>query len=627
MNEQQDGPAGSAASALPAFDAQGLDFAYRTGHARQSLQVLADVSLALRPGAILGLAGESGCGKSTLALALMGFTPRNGTVLAGTVRCHGQDLIGQKPAALRKIWGRRVAYLPQDTSTALNPAMRVGRQIGESLAMHRGLRRAAARAAAAELLASVGIPAPAAALYRYPHQFSGGQQQRIAMALALAAEPEVLILDEPTTGLDVTTQARINELIASLVRDRSVATLYVSHNLALLSQICDDLIIMYGGRIVETGKARGMFAAPRHPYTAALIRAVPSVAEKRVPVGIPGLPPRGVVQDACGYLDRCDYAAPVCQVTVPLLDIGGGRAVRCVRSTHVAGRTRPPGPEAEASAQSQLGPEVDPSGQAHGAAPVLEADHLRFIYRHRGHETVAVSDLSFSLARGRALGVAGESGSGKSTLLRLLAGLIRAQSGGMRLNGADLAGSVGARPMAARRDIQLVFQNPDATLNPRHTIFQVLARPIQLFRPEVAAAERRQLAADVLARMRLDPDVIDRYPAQLSGGQRQRVALARALVAEPKVLLCDEVTSALDVSVQATVLELLIELKEQAGVALVMVTHDLGVLRSIADDVIVMERAQVCEAGPAETVLTAPSHPYTVRLLAAVPRAAEALNV
>jgi peptide/nickel transport system ATP-binding protein len=624
MTEQPGEPAGSTASAQLAFDARGIDFAYRSGHSRQSLQVLADVSLALRPGAILGLAGESGCGKSSLALALMGFTPRNGVVLAGSVLCHGSELLRRKPAALRQIWGRRVAYLPQDTSTALNPAIRIGKQIGESLATHRGLRGAAARSAAAELLASVGIPGPAAALYRYPHQFSGGQQQRIALALALAAEPEVLILDEPTTGLDVTTQAKVNELIASLVRDRSVATLYVSHNLALLAQICDDLMIMYGGRIVETGKAREVFAAPRHPYTAALIRAVPTVAERRVPLGIPGLPPRGVIQDACGYIDRCDFAAPECRITVPLLEIGGGRAVRCVRWAEVAAQARQPGTGSAAIASSGSG--TGRHGPGNGA-PVLEADQLHFSYRHRGHETVAVNDLSFSLARGRALGVAGESGSGKSTLLRLLAGLIPAQSGAVRLNGVDLPGSVRARPVAARRDIQLVFQNPDATLNPRHTIFQVLARPIQLFRPEVAAAQRRQLAVEVLARMRLDPDVIDRYPAQLSGGQRQRVALARALVAEPKVLLCDEVTSALDVSVQATVLELLIELKEQAGVALVMVTHDLGVLRSIADDVLVMEQAQVCEAGPAETVLTTPSHPYTARLLAAVPRATEVLNV
>jgi peptide/nickel transport system ATP-binding protein len=588
-----------------AVGAHDLSIAYRSrgGSARQ---VVADVELALQPRRIVGLAGESGCGKSTLALALAGYRAPGAEVIAGAVELGEETLSGAPIRRLRKIWGARVAYMPQDTSTALNPALRIGRQITEPLRAHEQLSRAAATARATELLERVGIPEPAQAMRRYPHQFSGGQQQRIALAIGLVCDPEVLILDEPTTGLDVTTQARVNELILALARERGMATLYVSHNLTLLATICDDLAIMYAGEIVERGPAREVFLAPRHPYTAALIAAVPAIGAAAPPHGIPGRPPAAVVPGACGFAARCRFAQEPCMTSLSLVQIAPGREVRCARAADL---------DVAVGAAAPTTRRV----RAGGAAPLIEAREVACVFRHRGHETVALGGVSVELAAGATLGIAGESGSGKSTLLRVLAGLLAPTGGELRYRGERLARLASGRPRETRRTIQMVFQNPDATLNPRHTILQSLERPLQLFRPDASGAQRREIAGTMLERVGLGPDYLGRFPRHLSGGQRQRVALARALVAEPDVLLCDEVTSALDVSVQASVIELLAELREERGLALVFVTHDLGVLSAVADEIVVLERGAVRESGPADEVLQRPTHPYTVDLIASLP--------
>jgi peptide/nickel transport system ATP-binding protein len=587
-----------------ALSARELSIGYRVHGGRR--EVVAGVSLELRRERIMGLAGESGCGKSTLALTLAGYRSPGAEVIAGGVSFEDTELTRAPVRRLRSLWGARIAYMPQDTSSALNPALRVGRQLVQPLRVHRRLSNAAATAHAIELLDHVGIPDPQPAMRRYAHQFSGGQQQRIALAIGLVCDPEILILDEPTTGLDVTTQARVNDLILRLARERGMATLYVSHNLALLATICDDLAIMYGGEIVERGPAREVFTAPRHPYTAALIGAVPAIGGAR-PSGIPGRPPAVVVHGACGFADRCGLRADGCEVDVPLVDIAPGRAVRCVR----AGEIAPAGGAKTAAPAAARAP--------NGGPPLLATERLRCVFRHRGAETVALDGVSVELAAGRTLGIAGESGSGKSTLLRALVGLLRPTSGTMRFGGEPLPAGVGERSSELRRTIQMVFQNPDATLNPRHTIRQSLERPMRLFRPELSAAERRDAAVEMLERVRLGSEVLGRYPRHLSGGQRQRVALARALVAQPQVILCDEVTSALDVSVQASVIELLMELRAERGLALVFVTHDLGVLSAVADDLVVLERGTIREAGPAADVLQRPRHPYTVELIRSLP--------
>jgi peptide/nickel transport system ATP-binding protein len=587
-----------------ALSVEGLSVGYATGSGLR--RVVGDVTLALEQNRIIGLAGESGCGKSTLALTMTGYRSPGAVVMGGIVSFAGIDLLTTGMRQLRRLWGAKLAYLPQDTSTALNPALQIGHQLAEPLKIHRGIRSQIARRQAAELLERVGIPEPEQALGRYPHEFSGGQQQRIALALGFACEPAVMILDEPTTGLDVTTQALINRLILALVRESATATLYVSHSLALLATICDELAIMYGGQIVEFGPARDVFRLPRHPYTAALIAAVPSVTARLRPEGIPGVPPAEVTDDICGFAPRCPFQAEKCLRPIPLAEIDGSRRSRCVRVNEIEMPRRMPAPRSTRRALETI-------------EPLLTVRDLRFVYRRRRHTVVAVQNMSLSLPRGRVLGIAGESGSGKSTLLRGLVGLLRPVGGEMSFRSRPLPPVVSRRQREVRQAIQIVFQNPDATLNPRHTILQILERPLALFRPELAAPERREVARATVAAMRLSPDVLERYPRHLSGGQRQRVALARALVARPEILLCDEITSALDVSVQATIMELLVELCETQKLAIVLVTHDLAVLRSLADELVVMERGHVREAGPADTLLDAPIHPYTRELLASVP--------
>ena len=612
----------------PNLSAHDLSVGYRS---RDGLtQVLADVSIELEPGRILGLAGESGSGKSTLALSLMGYRASGQEQLSGRVDFAGRALSGASIKELRRVWGSRLAYLPQDTATSLNPALTVESQMREVLRRHRGQDGAAAVRRGVEWLERVEIPQPQEAMRRYPHQFSGGQQQRIALAIALSVGPQVLILDEPTTGLDVVTQANINRLIVALVRDAGIASLYVSHNLALLATVCDQLAIMYAGQIVERAPAGQLYAAPRHPYTAALIEAVPTIEADRPPHGIPGIPRLSVPVHMCGFADRCRYRVAACETDIPLVPVGDGRTARCVRVDELPpfepGRNDPvPAAGTAATVRQRAAEAVNAPAPA-----ILAVDGVRCAFRRPGGaEFVAVDGVSLSVPAGRALGIAGESGSGKSTLLRAIAGLVRPADGTISFQGTPLAGLSGQRSVAVRRAIQIVFQNPDATLNPRHTIYQSLERPLKLFRPEVSRRDRREAVAEMLRQVRLSPDLLDRYPRSLSGGQRQRVAIGRALLAQPHVLLCDEVTSALDVSVQASILELLVGLRAERELTVVFVTHDLGVLRAVADEAIVLQNGVVREAGPTVRLLREPHDPYTKDLVSAVPsprRAAEFLS-
>lgn len=590
------------------MEARSLSIGYRQGP--RLAQVLLDVSLDLVAGRIKGLAGESGSGKSTLALALMGYRPAGQVTLDGHVKFEGGRITGASVKRLQALWGSRLAYLPQDTARSLNPALTIERHFIDSLRKHRiGDGHWAERTR--EWLGRVSIPDPERAAKRHPHQFSGGQQQRIALALALSLEPEVLILDEPTTGLDVVTQASVNRLIIDLARQLGVATLYVSHNLALLATICDELAIMYGGQIVETGPAKDVYFRPAHPYTTALVAAVPSIEARTPPRGIPGLPRPTVALDECCFLERCPWAADQCRQPIPLLPVGEDRDARCVRLEEVAWSDRVRA-AAVADVESRPG----------SVSAVLSVLNLTCAFPRPGsrEHLVAVDNVSFEVMPGRTLGVAGESGSGKSTLLGAIAGLIRPAGGEIRLHAELVRGLAGARPASVRRALQIVFQNPDATLNPRHTIEQSLERPLRLFRSGLKAAERRERIVEMIGRVRLSPDLLTRYPSRLSGGQRQRVAIARALLAEPEVLLCDEITSALDVSVQASILELLIELRQAQALAMVFVTHDLGVLRAIADDVVVMQNGAIRESGKADDVLTRPRDSYTIALIDSIPK-------
>jgi peptide/nickel transport system ATP-binding protein len=540
--------------------------------------VVSDVSIRLDPGRITGLAGESGAGKSTLALALTGFIPA-----AGDVRLGGEEVS-------RRMWGAEISHLPQDCSTALNPALRVGGQITEVLRIHhRDVNPA-------DLLARVGLAADV--LRRRPHELSGGEQQRVALVLAVVCDPSVLLLDEPTTGLDARTQAQVVELVATLTRELEIATLLVSHDLTLLAAVCDELYVMYAGEIVERGPAPDVYRDPRHPYTAALLGAVPTIAGDAAPRGLAGSAPSETLGYRCGFADRCPVVTPECLERIDLRPLGSGRQTRCIRDTAPRVTVAP----------------ARPVERPEPIAALLGATGLTCAY----DRVPALADLSFSLGPGVALGVAGESGSGKTTLLRALAGLLKPAAGEMTLSGRPLAPGIKGRSRGELRAIQIVFQNPDSTLNPNHTVEKALGRPLKLFRDDVMPGGRRIAAAEMLERVGLLPRLLDRRPGELSAGQRQRVAIARALAARPEVLLCDEITSALDVSAQAAVLELLAGLRREDGLALVVVSHDLGLLRHVADDLIVLEAGHVREQGPALDVLRNPTDPYTQALVKAL---------
>jgi peptide/nickel transport system ATP-binding protein len=593
------------------LSARGLSAGYRDGAGTR--QILAGVDLDLPENRIVGLAGESGCGKSTLALAMAGYRPPGMRLLGGSVTFRGETITGLSARQLRRYWGRHIAYLPQDTATALNPALRVGRQIAEVFQLHKGLDRRDALAAGADMLGRVGIGDPGRAMHRYPHEFSGGQQQRIAIAIALGPGPEVVILDEPTTGLDVTVQALVNALIVDLIRAERMTALYVSHNLALLSVLCDELRILYAGQVVEAGSAEQVYFSPEHPYTRDLVAAVPHHLDDKPVRGIGGTPPQSVVLDSCAFGPRCGFRTEGCAVPVPLTERPNGREVRCVRAGEPALAT---GRVTDLAAANGASSGLPPAGSP---PPLLAVTGVSVSYTHAGRSMTALDDLSLAIGPGEVVGVVGESGSGKSTLLRALAGLLAPRAGTLEVNGSAVPWPCGRRSQDIRREIQIVFQNPDASLNPRQSVGAIIDHPLRKFRPGLNRDQRIRRIGEVFGQLRLSPDLLERYPAALSGGQRQRVALARALVADPAVVLCDEITSALDVSVQASILELLGELRRASGLAMIFVTHDLGVLRAVADRALVLEAGHVRETGVVSQLLGAPRHEYTAALVRSIP--------
>jgi peptide/nickel transport system ATP-binding protein len=584
------------------LEAENISVAYRRPDGSEGI-VVWRAGFSLRPGTILGLVGESGCGKSTLAAAAIGFHPPGGRILEGSALLEGTDLLQLSLGSLRDVWGVRLAYVSQNAGLSLNPALSIGRQIGHVLQRHLKLRGHKARDRSVELLEAVEIPQPDAALKRFPHEFSGGQQQRIGLAIALTCDPAVLVLDEPTTGLDVTTQARIAALIKARVETAGTAVLHVSHDLALLGSLADEVSVMYGGEIVEHGPTATVLKTPRHPYTRALLAAAPTVSERRNVVGIDGRPPAEVIMDACSFAARCRHVAPAClERHIDATEISPGHRVRCIRlEVSASTATPPPRPVSVPTTERAL----------------LEVDDLWCAYAKAS--TAAVAGVKLSIGPGETLGIVGESGSGKSTLLRSIAGLHPQAQGTMRFDGEKLAPIAVKRGTNLRAAIQIVFQNPDSSLNPRHTIAEILRRPVRLFDKRRSAADERAAILGLLDSVKLPPRILTRYPAELSGGQKQRIAIARAFAARPALLLCDEITSALDTSVQATIVRLLDELAASYGAAVIFVSHDLAVVRTIADRVIVLKDGAICEEAGIEQLFIHPQHPYTRELLGAVP--------
>jgi oligopeptide/dipeptide ABC transporter ATP-binding protein len=583
---------------------------------RGDVHALRDVSFDIAAGEVFGVAGESGSGKSTLAYAIMRDLAPNARVGGGAIRFAGEDLLRLAPDALRRIRGRHIAMVYQDPKSALNPSMRVGQQIAEVLEIHALASRAGAAARALELLGLVNIPDPSAVARAYPHQLSGGMQQRVVIAMALAGDPVLLIMDEPTTGLDVTTQARILELVAGLRHDVGAAILYISHDLAVIAQVSDRVGILYAGELVEAAPATQLFRRPAHPYTRGLLDALPDIDLARAFRPIRGrLPDLTRLPDGCVFAPRCDFVEDACTRGQPAMaTVGSAHAARCLRWETVM--ATPPTPQARRRTR--------PSREI--AAPVARVESLTKHYEEPAALTRwlglarppvhAIDDVTFDVHGGEVLALVGESGCGKTTLGRLLLRLLPPTSGAVsirrRQSGAEITSDA-----EFRRVVRIVFQNPDSSLNPTKRVAAILERPLAI--QGMRGPARRARVRELLEAVRLDAGYLHRLPRALSGGEKQRVAIARAFATGPELVILDEPLSALDVSSQASVVDLLTELRNRLDATYVFISHDLSLVRHLADRIGVMYLGRLVELGRVGEIFRPPYHPYTRALLSSIP--------
>jgi peptide/nickel transport system ATP-binding protein len=587
------------------------------------VKVIEGLSLQVLPGETFGLVGESGCGKSTTASALLGFHPRAARYTRGAVWFESKDILKVPEAEMQKIRGAKISLVPQNPTTALSPGMRVGQQIAETLLNHHYCKDGSeARTRTIELFRQVSLKNPEAILDKYPHQLSGGQQQRTIIAMALACDPKLVVLDEPTTGLDVTTQAQILDLLVELRGRFGITMFYITHNLGVVAQICTRIGVMYAGRLVEVAPTDELFSSPQHPYTQGLIASVPRISRpsRKQTLLLKGLLKRDELPPGCQFAPRCEFVQVRCfQEAQALQTTGEDHQVACWRWQDVPAFNARFDESGDVKDVRQIN--LSPDQQR-----VLRVKDLVIGYGSTGKgrffrkpPIIIVDGISFDILPGETLALVGESGSGKTTVARALNGLTPYTTGEVAFSKAyDLTQPVDKRSDDLLRSVQLIFQNPDASLNPRQRVSKIIGRPLQRFFG-LSGAELRKRTEKLLEDVRLDRSYYDRFPDELSGGERQRIAIARALAAEPTLLLCDEVLSALDVSVQANILELLIELQGRTNIAYLFITHDLAVVRSIAHRVGVLYWGALCEIGRVDEVFNAPSHPYTEMLLKAIP--------
>lgn len=608
------------ARSAPILKVQDLAIAYETR--KGDVQAVRNVSFDIRRGETLGIVGESGCGKSTVAFGIVNFLGRNGRITNGRIVFQGQDLVGRSEEELRRLRGDRIAMVYQDPMQALNPSLRIGEQMTEVLIVHRKMKRKEAEERCIQMLQRVYMPDPANVMRRYPHQLSGGQQQRVVIGMALLNDPALLIMDEPTTALDVTVEAAVLDLVEELQKDFDTAIMYISHNLGVIARVSDSVAVMYAGELVERASVEKVFLRPHHPYTQGLMRCVPRLGMDKASsylYPIKGrVPPPDNLPPGCIFEPRCPYARAECALSRPeLREVAPGHWARCLFAEEVA-----------ASDWASVGevPARLPTMQvAADEKPLLSARDVRTYFeapskRIGGRKQIvkAVDGVSVEVRRGQTLGIVGESGCGKTTLVKTIVGMEKPVAGSLEFMGTDITVPVNKRPMEIIRNLQMVFQNPDSTLNPSFSVGQQIAWPLRRFRK----IPRDQVRAEVirlLEMMKLGERYYDRLPRQLSGGEKQRVGIARAIAGLPALVLCDEPVSALDVSVQAAVLNLLLEIQAELGTTMVFIAHDLSVVRFFCDYIAVMYLGNVVEVGPAEAIYAPPYHPYTEALLSAVP--------
>jgi peptide/nickel transport system ATP-binding protein len=593
----------------PAIELQDLEVVYRVRGVDR--RVLRGITLAIDEGEAYGLVGESGCGKTTAALAIMRYLPRNGRVVSGSIRVAGEDLVRMRTADVRRLRATKVSMVYQNPGAALNPCIRVGAQVAEVFELME-VEKSLARQRAQEMLRKVQISDPARVMRRYPHQLSGGMQQRVVIAMALASDPTLLILDEPTTGLDATVEAEVLDLVAGLRQEFGTSVLFISHNLGVIRKMCDRLGILYAGRLVEEGATHDVFAEPRHPYTVGLLRCIPraGVRKDRQRLDtIPGyLPQLGAHLPGCVFADRCGLAKEICHTDEPPLHpVGDGHVSRCHFHDRAAELPRATPRQVEAAVAASNG------------APVVKLENASKTFRQEGHEVRALSDVDILIAPGQTLGLVGESGSGKTTLARVLLGLTSPDTDStVELAGEPLAARIVRRDPEQVRALQTVFQNPDSALNRRFSVRRIIGRALTKLLG-LRGDKREERLRDIAESVRFDERLLSARPVQLSGGLKQRVAIGRAFAGDPRVVVCDEPTSALDVSVQAAILNLLADLQHEEGVTYLFISHDLGVVRYLSDRIAVLYLGRLMEVGDAEAVFSPPHHPYTEALLSAVP--------
>jgi peptide/nickel transport system ATP-binding protein len=575
-------------------------------------EVLRGVSLAIQPGEAYGLVGESGCGKSTAAFAAMRYLPRNAKVLSGGIIFEGRDLTSVSDADIRELRRGAISMVYQNPIAALNPTIRVGKQVAETFALL-GHDDKAAMERAEEALRKVQIADPKSVMRRYPHQLSGGMAQRVVIAMALATEPRLLVLDEPTTGLDATVEAEVLDLVRGLLKESNTSILFISHNLGVIRTMCDRVGVLYAGALVEEGDTETIIQNPNHPYTVGLMRCIPRgglhkhLAHLDTIPGSP--PPLGSELPGCVFVDRCAIAQDVCRHTPPpLVDLHDGHFSRCHFNEQAINLPRTVG---SAPLQRRT--------TAPGSPDLLTIAHLSKTFRQDDSAITVLSDVSMSLAHGETLGLVGESGSGKTTLAKTLLGIFEPDDGSiLTLDGKQLGATIADRTAGEVGAVQIVFQNPDSALNRRHSVTRIVARAVTKLAGK-SKSDSIDRAQELLTSMSVDPVLHSSRPVQLSGGLKQRVAIARSFAGNPKLIVCDEPTSALDVSVQANILNLLADLQARENVSYVFISHDLGVVRYLSDRIAVLYLGRIMELGAAEEVFQGPHHPYTEALVSSVP--------